>query len=63
MTEFELPGEMTFRAGDYLAVFVLSAYCNWQVPEGQFDSLPHNPPRDVQRVLALFGFSSEQEVR
>lgn len=27
-----------------------------------FNSLPHNPPRDVHRVLAHFELSSEQQV-
>jgi len=42
--EFQLPEDMTAKAGDYLAI------------------LPHNPPRDVHRVLAHFELSSEQQV-
>ncbi|KAK1223348.1 hypothetical protein PQX77_013780 [Marasmius sp. AFHP31] len=42
--EFELPEDVTYRAGDYLAI------------------LPHNPPESVKRVLAFFGFSSDQQI-
>ena len=63
MSELDLPEGMTYRAGDYLAVYAL---LRSRVPAhliDMADSLPTNPDRVVRRAIARFGLSIEQEVR
>jgi cytochrome P450/NADPH-cytochrome P450 reductase len=59
--EFELPKDMSYQAGDYLAMWVCQAYMI-QHRANELLSLPTNPDASVQRVLARFGISREQEV-
>jgi cytochrome P450/NADPH-cytochrome P450 reductase len=59
--EFELPGDMSYQAGDYLAMWVWQLYMSAHRANALL-SLPTNPDASVQRVLAHFGLSREQEV-
>jgi cytochrome P450/NADPH-cytochrome P450 reductase len=57
--EFKLPEGQSYRAGDYLAMyFVFLGPRPWLTT----NRLPHNPSRDVHRVLAHFGLTEDHRV-
>ena len=56
--EFELPPNMGYSAGDYLAVCVGRATLYPDYTDS-ISSVPTNPPSSVRRVIAHFGLSQE----
>jgi cytochrome P450/NADPH-cytochrome P450 reductase len=60
--ELELPENMAYQAGDYLAMSVRSS-SHLDRDKLIYVRLPVNPEASVRRALARFGLSHEQEVR